>query len=296
MASATVPPDRLSEQPGVEDLPPPLVVRSFGKTHTGKVRRSNEDNFLIAELVRALWIHQSSLSHPEAQYGRNRAHIFLVADGMGGHEAGELASALGVSSIEAFVLHILHRFSNLELTDAQTVVTDLQAALRRADARIFEETAHHPEFSGMGTTLTLALVSGWNLFVIHAGDSRCYLHHGGKLRQLTLDHTVAGELARRGLITPDQAGHHQFRHVVTNVLGGSEEGVRVEVQRLDLETGNMVLLCSDGLTDMLDDETITAIMDAGGEPRAICERLVEEANERGGKDNITAIVARFEAV
>src|SRR5260370_16110101 len=123
---------------------------------------------------------------------------------MGGHRAGEVASALTVSTIEAFVLHVLKRFSNLQTTDEQAVLKDLQTAIGQAAARISAEAAHHPEFAGMGTTLTMAFASGWNLFVIHAGDSRCYLFRGGQLRQLTLDHTVVAELARRGVIKPEE--------------------------------------------------------------------------------------------
>jgi protein phosphatase len=276
--------------------PSPISVRSFGITDKGKVRPSNEDHFLVAELARTLWVRQTSLPQPATQHGRNRGHIFLVADGMGGHLAGEVASALTVATIEAFVLHLLKRFSNLQATDEQTVLKDLQAALKQADARIFEEAAHHPEFTGMGTTLTLAFVSGWKLFVIHAGDSRCYLFRGGQLRQLTVDHTLAGELARRGVIKPEDVGHHHFKHVVTNALGGHEAGVHVDVQSVDLDTGDVVVLCSDGLTDMLSDARIAAILADVAEPQAACKCLVAEANAQGGKDNITAIVALFEAV
>jgi serine/threonine protein phosphatase PrpC len=275
--------------------PLPVTVKSFGLSDQGKVRPSNEDHFLIAELARTLWVHQTNLPQAETQHGRNRGHIFLVADGMGGHLAGEVASALSVATVESFVLHILHRFSNLQATDEQTVQKELQAALKQADARLFEEAAQHPEFRGMGTTLTMALASGWKLFVIHAGDSRCYLFRAGKLRQLTTDHTLASELARGGVIKPEQVSRHQFRHIVTNILGGGEAGVRVDVQKTDLETGDEVLLCSDGLTDMLAEDRIAAILAAEGEPRLACERLVAEANEQGGRDNITAIVARFES-
>jgi protein phosphatase len=273
-----------------------VSVRSYGLTDRGRVRDSNEDNFLIAELGRTLWVHQASLPQAGTQFGRNRAHIFLVADGMGGHQAGEVASALSLESIEGFVLHLLTRFSNVLATDEQVVVKDFQAALRQADERIFAEAAQHPEFSGMGTTLTLAFVSGRMLFVIHAGDSRCYLLHRDKLRQLTTDHTLAGELAQRGIIKPEEVRHHQWRHVVTNALGGKEVGVRVEMHKLELETGDVLLLCTDGLTDMLTDEQIAATLTAEAEPRAACERLVAEANDKGGKDNITAVVARFEII
>jgi protein phosphatase len=200
-----------------------------------------------------------------------------------------------VATIESFVLHILHRFSNLQATDEQTVQRELQAALKQADARLFEEAAQHPEYMGMGTTLTMALASGWKLFVLHAGDSRCYLFRAGKLRPLTIDHTLASELARSGVIKPEQVSQHLYRHIVTNILGGGEAGVRVDMQNIDLETGDEVLLCSDGLTDMVPDGQIAAILEAEGEPRLACERLVAEANEQGGRDNITAIVARFES-
>jgi protein phosphatase len=176
------------------------------------------------------------------------------------------------------------------------VLQDFQAAFSQAEARLAEEAAHHPEFRGMGTTLTLAFVSGWKLFVVHAGDSRGYLYHAGQLRQLTTDHNVAAELARQGVIKPADVRHSRFRHVVTNVLGGPKSGVRVEVQRVDLETGDVLLLCTDGLTNMLADERIAAVLKAEADPRAACERLVAEANAAGGRDNITTVIARFEAV
>jgi PPM family protein phosphatase len=283
------------EHPIPATPPTPVVVHSYGLTDRGRARPDNEDQFLIAELARTLWVRQTSLPQPKTYYGRNRGHIFLVADGMGGHEAGEVASALTVATIETFVLHILKRFSNLHTADEQAVLKDFQAALHQADARLFEEAAHHPELTGMGTTLTMAFASGWKLFVVHAGDSRCYLFRQGELRQLTVDHTWAVELARRGVIKPEEVCRHQYRHVVTNVLGGDEAGVRADVLRADLETGDVVLLCSDGLTDMLPDDRIAAVLAAEHEPQAACERLVAEANGKGGRDNITAVVARFEA-
>jgi protein phosphatase len=273
----------------------PIVVHSYGLTDRGKVRESNEDNFLIAELARTLWVRQSSVPHPHTHYGRNRGHVFLVADGMGGHLAGEVASALGVTAIEGFVLHLLRRFSNLQATDEQGVLKDFQGALREANARIFEETSHHPEWTGMGTTLTMAFASNWKLFVVHAGDSRCYLFRAGGLRQLTTDHTWVGELVRHGLLKAEQAVDHPYRHVVTNVLGGTEASVNAEVQRHDLEAGDVVLICSDGLTDMVDDGAIAAILRAEPTPQAACEKLVAAANEQGGKDNVTVIITRFDA-
>ncbi len=273
----------------------PFEIRSSGITDRGKVRSGNEDHFLIGELARTLWVHQTSLPQPSTQYGRNRGHIFLVADGMGGHQAGAVASALSVRTIETFVLHVLHRFSNLQAGDEQGVIKDLQQALQFADARLFQEAAGHPEFAGMGTTLTMALTSGARLFVIHAGDSRCYRLRAGTLQQLTIDHTMAEEMARQGIIEREAVRHHQWRHVVTNALGGITAGVRADVSTVDLQAQDTVLLCTDGLTDMLSDDRIAAVLMADTEPAVACERLVAEANAQGGKDNITAIIARVEA-
>ena len=269
-------------------------MRSFGLTDCGKVREANEDHFLIAEMARTLWVRQTSLPQPDTQHSRNRGHVLLVADGMGGHQAGEVASALTVASIEAFILHILKRFSNLQPADEPSVLMDFQTALRKADARVFDEAIHHPEFAGMGTTLTLAFVSGRKLFVVHAGDSRCYLFRAGELTHLTNDHTLASELARRGIIKPEEVGHHQWRHVVTNVIGGGKAGVQADVRQAKLQAGDMVLLCSDGLSEMIADEEIEAILAASSEPQAACERLAAAANDEGGRDNITAVVARFD--
>jgi PPM family protein phosphatase len=273
---------------------PPFTVRSFGLSDPGRVRPSNEDQFVIVELSRTLYVHQTSVPQAKAQYGSHRGHLFLVADGMGGHQAGEVASALSAITIEAFLLNTLKRFFSLKAPEEQNVMREFQDALRQADARIFEEAAQHPELIGMGTTLTMAFAVDWKLFVAHAGDSRCYLFSRGKLQQETQDHTVVAEMVRLGTLSPEGASRHPSRHVVTNVLGGHEPGVRVEMHKLDLEPEDVVVLCSDGLTRMLPDARIAALLQEEQEPRRACERLVAEANERGGTDNITAIVACFE--
>jgi protein phosphatase len=273
---------------------PLFVVTSFGLSDRGQVRGSNEDRFVIAELTRTLQVRHSNLPQSPATFSCHRGHVFLVADGMGGHEAGEVASGLSVQSIEAFLLNTLKRFSNLQAGEEQGVLRDLQNALLQADARIFEEVTKHPEWRGMGTTLTLAFAVHWRLFVAHAGDSRCYLYSGQKLQQLTQDHTMTAEMVRRGMIPAQAQANHPWRHVVTNNLGGNERGVRAELHSLDLHGRDVLLLCSDGLTDMVPEDRITGILGEEHVPQRACERLVEEANRRGGKDNITAIVAHVE--
>jgi protein phosphatase len=202
---------------------------------------------------------------------------------------------MAVASIEEYVLHLLRQFSHLKASEEQSVLREFQAALTQADQRLVAEGTAHPEYAGMGATATLAFVSGWRMFLAHAGDTRCYLFRGGSLQLLTEDHTVAAEMARRGMIAPEDVAANPFRHVVTNVLGGGKPGVRADVSRQDLEPNDVALLCSDGLTDMVPDERIAGILAAEEDAQAACERLVEAANAAGGKDNVTAVVARFAA-
>jgi len=281
------------QKPNETSMPrPPLVVDSFGLTDRGKVRPANEDCFIVAELTRTLQVHHSNVTQCQATYSCHRGHVLMVADGVGGSQAGEVASNLSVASIEEFLLNTLKRFSNLQAGEEQGVLRDLQTALFQADSRIFEETAKHPEWKGMGTTLTMAFAVNWRLFVAHAGDSRCYLFSGKKLQQLTQDHTMTAEMVRRGIITAEDQKHHPWRHMVTNILGGNEKGVRAELHSLDLHDGDVVLVCSDGLTEMVPHERIAAILEAEVVPQRACESLVAEANQKGGKDNITVIVAQ----
>lgn len=282
------------QSPAAASTRPPLVVQSFGMSDRGQVRGTNEDCFVIAELARTLYIHHTNIPQSKANFGCHRGHVFLVADGVGGNSAGEVASGLSVKTIEDFLLNTLKRFSNLQASEEQNAVRDLQNALFQADSRIFEEAAMHPEWRGMGTTLTLAFAVNWRLFVAHAGDSRCYLLSEGKLQRLTQDHTISAEMVRRGIIPAEKEAQHPYRHIVTNILGGAERGVRVELHSLDLHLNDLLLLCSDGLTEMVSEERIGAILGEVADPKLACERLVAEANERGGKDNITVIVARIQ--
>jgi protein phosphatase len=271
-----------------------LTVRSFGLTHPGRVRPANEDAFLIADLAKAMRVLHSSLHEADTHYSSECGHLFLVADGMGGHQAGEQASSLTVRSIERFVLNTLKWFFRLQGPEEKNVLGEFQAALREADEELFEEATRHPEFHGMGTTVTMAYSLDHELFVVHVGDSRCYLYRGGRLHLLTRDHTLTAELVRRGALGSQEAARHPYRHIITNCVGGTEPGVHVEAHKLDLAAGDVILLCSDGLTEMVKDEAIAEVLHAEADPRAACERLVARANEAGGKDNITVVIARFD--
>lgn len=279
-----------------DDCPrPEFSVQAYGASDAGRKRKSNEDCFVIAELMRAMQIHHTNLPQTTASLGCQRGHIFAVADGVGGHEAGEVASGLTVKTIEEYLLNTLKRFTNLKGNEERAALNELQSALSVADSRMFEEMTRHPEWQGMGTTLTLAFAVNWRLFIAHAGDSRCYLQTGDRLQQITQDHTVIAEMVRLGMLDPrDQAGH-PYRHVVTNIVGGTEPGVRVDLHLLQLHDQDSLLLCSDGLTEMLTDDAIAAILQEHADPRAACEQLIRSANQNGGRDNVTVIVARFAA-
>jgi protein phosphatase len=273
------------------DPRPPFVVRSFGLSDRGQARPSNEDRFVVVELARAMCVHQTNLPQATPRFGSHPGHAFLVADGMGGHEAGEVASAVAVEAVEEFLLNTLQRFTDLQAGEAQSALEELKGAVLHAEARLVGEAAKRPEWRGMGTTLTLALAVNWMLLIAHAGDSRCYVLSDGRLYQVTRDHTLIGELVRQGVLPPGGAARHPCRHVVINILGGGGPGVRVELHRLDLHPDDVVLLCSDGLTEMVPDDRIAVILREEPDPRRACERLVADANRHGGKDNITVIVA-----
>ncbi len=271
-----------------------LTVKAFGITDKGKVRATNEDQFLVAELTKAMRIWQTSLPEPKLQVGEERAHLFLVADGMGGHQAGERASALAVAAIEQFTLNSFKWFFGSDDAEAKKVLAQFQSAFSQADARIAEEAAGHPELNGMGTTVTMAFQLGVQLCVVHVGDSRAYLYRDGELHQLTQDHTLMADMVRRGALRPDQVAGHQLRHVITNAVGGPELGVKVEARALEVQAGDRLLLCSDGLTEMVTNEAIAAVLDAEPAPEAAARKLLACANEGVASDNITLLIARFE--
>jgi PPM family protein phosphatase len=272
----------------------PLRVRSHGRTDRGRVRGHNEDQFLVADLTHALQSRQSSLDEPEVQYSSPQGCLFVVADGVGGSAGGERASALAVNTVETFILDTLNWCARLEGNDGNQVLAEFQRALVRADAKLIQEARCRPELTGMATTLTLAYSLNNELFIAHVGDSRCYLMRNGMLCRLTNDHTLVGEMVRHGALKPEEAAHHHLRHVVTNVVGGHDRGVTVELHKLPLEAGDRLLLCSDGLTEMVPEEEIIELLSAEADPALVCDRLVDRANEAGGKDNVTVVVARFD--
>jgi PPM family protein phosphatase len=271
----------------------PLRVISHGLTDRGRERETNEDQFAIAEVQRVLRVSQSSITQPEVMLGAQVGHLLVVADGMGGHRGGEYAATMAVVGIENLLLNTISWLSRLK---GAAVLDELREALQITDRWVGEEGRRTPQLRGMGTTLTMAFLTGRTLYVAHAGDSRCYLRRGGgPLEQLTRDHTLVQQLVSRGMIDAEEAAQHSMRNVVTNAVGGERPGVEPEVHKRAVAPGDLALLCTDGLTGVVSEAEIAEVLgEAGAAPADACRRLVDLANARGGPDNITVIVARFD--
>ncbi|MEX2550457.1 MAG: Stp1/IreP family PP2C-type Ser/Thr phosphatase [Nitriliruptoraceae bacterium] len=232
-----------------------------GDTDVGQVREGNEDALLI------------------------RDSVYAVADGMGGHLAGEVASATALEPVEHLDGKIFQ--------DATHAVTALRDAVVAANERVSKLAKDNPNYRGMGTTLTAALVEGRRLHVAHVGDSRAYLLRDGQFSQLTDDHTLVQHLIDEGEITREEAARHPQRSVVTRAIGVSDD-VDVDSMSLDLQGNDQLLLCSDGLTGVVEDEVIATTLLEHADPDEAVAALIALANEAGGPDNITVLLLRYE--
>lgn len=282
--------------PGTAPDRPARVALSFGaRTHQGKVRPNNEDHFLVARLAKSMQVCKSSLPDDgTCQFSDEEGYILVVADGMGGAAAGERASAVAVDTLETFVLNTFKWFLHLGDKERGILYEQLRQGLERADRSVIERAQTDPKLHGMGTTLTLAYSIGTDLFIAHAGDSRAYLFHDGGLEQVTHDHTLVQLLIKSGGMSAEQARRDARRNIVTNVVGGPHEGVEAEIHRIKVADGDVLLLCTDGLSEPVGDAAIAATLAETDDPSSACDRLVERALDAGGPDNVTVIVARFQ--
>ena len=266
-----------------------------GTTDIGRVRESNEDQFLIADLNKSMLVHQTSLSDDDHTrlFSGSQGALLLVADGMGGHAAGKQASTIAVQALEHYVLNTMPWFFQLQHCQESDLKDELKAATEACQRSIEAAASSRPERHGMGTTLTMAYVLWPRLYVVHVGDSRCYLFRAPRLEQITTDQTMAQQLVDRGVLSAEEAPQSRWSHVLWSCLGGAKSEMSVEVYKATLNTGDTLLLCTDGLTGALRDDRIIEILRQGGGAQEQCRRLVAAANEAGGKDNITVVVARF---
>jgi len=260
----------------------------------GKVRPNNEDHYLVARFDRSMQTLLSNLppGHVPERSGET-GYGMLVADGMGGEAAGEVASRVAISVLVDLVLQTPDWILRLDEQWLQEVRKRMEQRFQQVQEALRGQVRDDPSLSGMGTTMTLAGSLGSDFFLIHAGDSRAYLFRQDKLHRLTCDHTMAQSLADAGIISPQEVATHPLRHVLTNVLGGKGGRVRVDYRELRLADGDQILLCTDGLTDMVSEESIVQVLRSAGTAAKACRTLVDQALDAGGKDNITVVLGRY---
>jgi protein phosphatase len=260
----------------------------------GKVREHNEDHFFVARAGRHIATLLTNIPSSDVPTRfEETGYVMIVADGMGGHAGGEVASRMAIATLINIVLHMPDWILRLDEESAQKVMERAAERYREVHEALQEKARLDPKLRGMGTTMTAAYSIGDDLFLAHVGDSRAYLFRRGKLQLLTHDQTQAQLMADIGMISQKEVGRHRLRHVLTSALGGVEKAVRVDIQRLKLADGDWLLLCTDGLTDMVEDEGLSRVLATLGPSEEACRRLVELALENGGKDNVTVVLARY---
>jgi serine/threonine protein phosphatase PrpC len=272
-----------------------VQVDIAGLTHPGNVRPNNEDHFLVARFGRFFEALATNLPADQvpARFVDD-GHGMVVADGMGGHAAGEEASRRAIKMLVDLVLDTPDWILRADHPSfADEVMRRATERFQQVDHALAEEGEANPQLFGFGTTMTLAASVGRDLFIAHIGDSRAYLFRGEQLHQLTRDHTLVRELCDGGIITSDQVATHHLRHLLTKSLG-VDKGAKPDVQKLALENGDCLILCSDGLSEMVATEEVAAIVSEGAVSQNKCQRLIDTALAAGGKDNVTAIVAQYQ--
>ncbi len=265
-------------------------VESFGYSHVGKVRQANEDHFVIASLQRSVQLRQTNLDDT-AVFDRlcgPMAYLYAVADGVGGQAGGRLASGMAVQAIVEYLSETVGSYHKIPPGQEHAFLDPLGVAVQRAHDTLlatFEKEGH----GGPATTLTIALLVWPRTFLVHVGDSRAYHRREGRLRRLTRDQTLGSYLVEQRAMSEQQVEKAGYHNVLTSAIGASDMTPVVGV--LDLEPGDALLLCTDGLTNEVSDEEIDGLLAGAADPEATCRALVERALERGGRDNISAIVA-----
>ena len=238
------------------------MLKTFSVTDIGKTRQINQDFIYTSE-----------------QPVGKLPNLFIVADGMGGHNAGDMASKLAVDTM----------VEQISASEEQQPEKLMEAAIKAANQRVLEQAATKPELEGMGTTVVAATFLEDRLVVANVGDSRLYVVGRYGIKQITRDHSWVEEMVRRGGIGREEARRHPDRNIITRAIG-AEERIKTDFFHVQLRDGDTVLMCTDGLTNMLEDEEIRMILDSARDIVEQAEMLVERANENGGKDNISVIL------
>ena len=263
-------------------------------THPGHVRTNNEDQFLVTKLTRSLETMLTTVTPGDVpDRAEEINYAMIVADGMGGHAAGEVASRLAISALVSLSLDLPDWFFKIDEEDMPKIERRAREVVQRVGAEVFQRGHQDSSLRGMGSTLTAVRNYGRDLLIVHVGDSRAYLFRGDRLHRLTKDHTYAQMMVDAGRLQACDVADSGVRHILTNALGGSVEHVDVDVDQMRLEDGDRILLCSDGLTDLVDDDAITKTLSGAPASSEACNQLMQLALDRGGRDNVTVIVAAY---
>jgi protein phosphatase len=265
----------------------PTRVHVAARTDRGRMREHNEDSFLVADLSRRVATPEPAVRHHDVG---DRGTVLVVADGMGGAAAGELASAMATRGI---VEHLNQAWSHERDTTPQRFAFRLKEAVEAANSQIHAHARAHPELRGMGTTTTAAGVLGDRVYLTQVGDSRAYLIRQGQITQLTKDQSLMQRLVEVGDMTEEEAAKSRHKNIILQALG-PDPRIKVDLTHQELRRGDVLVLCSDGLSGPVKKDEITSVVTRAPDLDAACERLIGLANERGGPDNITVVLARFD--
>ena len=267
-------------------------IDAHGVTHPGKVRRDNQDHFLLCHLRKQLVVRLSSL--PEADHlvadSERLASLAMVADGVGGAARGEEASRVALAAVTQYVSRSMRCYYAASSADDQEFYDALQEAARQCHDELLRRGEESPEVRGMATTLTLYLGIWPRAYLLQVGDSRCYLLRNGELTQITRDQTMAQEMVDLGVMKAEEAAGTRLAHTLTSSIGGHQTDPKIT--RFDMTWGHVLLLCSDGLTRHVSDERIRDVLRSMTSARQACEDLLRDALDGGGSDNITIVVGR----
>jgi serine/threonine protein phosphatase PrpC len=264
----------------------------YGVTHAGKVRKTNQDHFLICSLRKQMQVHLTSLPDLDRlpPLENRLAFLAMVADGVGGSAAGETASRVALEAVTRYLGHSVRCYYAGEAHDDSAFLADLQEAAMRCHGELLAESERDPDLAGMATTLTLWLSVWPRGYLLQVGDSRCYVLRQGELTQISRDQTMAQELVDAGVMARAEADRTRWAHVLSSAIGGQQTAPTVT--RLDHAWDTVGLLCSDGLTRHVSDERIGQRLREMTSAKQVCQDLLQDALEGGGTDNITILVGR----
>ena len=284
-----------STRPAPKEPPSTAVKVDLAATsHPGKVRNRNEDHYMVSKVSRTMEVLLDNLPAGELPHELGEdGYCMVVADGMGGMNAGDVASMMAISTGVRLADKSVKWGFKINEKEARELLNRMSMYFQEIDRRLTVRSESDRRLFGMGTTLTLGYSVGAHLFLIHVGDSRAYLWRQGEMKQLTRDHTVAQALADAGQIRPEDVRTHARRNTLTNYLGGHRGKIQADVRWTRLQDGDRLLLCSDGLSDMVDDEAILEVLNRGLDSQRTAAILQDMALEAGGKDNITIVLAGY---